>query len=279
MVVASDLDRTLVFSRAAAPSSAGTEPALVCVEYRQAEPLSFMTAASRRTLAAVEEEATFVPSTTRSLAQYQRIDLGIRPRFAIVANGGEILVAGEPDLAWRRRVRMTIGASAPLGQVWAHALAVAALRGTPSWLHRHAVVDDLFFVWITDESAGATAFALDLEGWLTSHGWHTSRQGRKLYFIPHGLSKGAAAREVVRRLGAERLVVAGDSPLDASLVHASDVAICPRGSTLARMDWGSRPVRETRRDGAAAGEEISAWFLAQLRAMDDRSASGLSREA
>ena len=42
-----------------------------------------------------------VPTTTRTLEQYQRIDLGIGPfPYALVCNGGVLLINGVPDEAW-----------------------------------------------------------------------------------------------------------------------------------------------------------------------------------
>ncbi|MEO7261915.1 MAG: HAD family hydrolase, partial [Jatrophihabitantaceae bacterium] len=93
VLIATDLDRTLVYSRAALALSPGVLPELACVETRGGEQVSFMTAAAAGLTAALASRATLVPVTTRVPEQLTKIELpGPPSRFAVAANGGVLLV-------------------------------------------------------------------------------------------------------------------------------------------------------------------------------------------
>src|SRR5947208_5976810 len=96
VLVASDLDRTLIYSRKA--RSLGVDAAdAVCVEVHDEKESSFVTAAAAAGLAALADEAVLVPVTTRIVEQYRRVRLpGREPAYAIAANGGVLLVDGRP---------------------------------------------------------------------------------------------------------------------------------------------------------------------------------------
>jgi len=68
-VVATDLDRTLIYSMAAIESTMnGVVPALLCVEMYDGKPLSYMTIEAARLLELVRSNAVLVPTTTRTPA-------------------------------------------------------------------------------------------------------------------------------------------------------------------------------------------------------------------
>jgi len=94
IVVACDLDRTLIYSAAAGAGASD----LVCVEVLESRPQSFMTEAAHALLAQLRRAVVLVPTTTRTPAQYGRVELPGGPApFAVVSNGGHILVDGLAD--------------------------------------------------------------------------------------------------------------------------------------------------------------------------------------
>lgn len=99
-----------------------------------------------------------------------------------------------------------------------------------------------------------------LDGW----GYTVSLQGRKLYAVPRPLTKSAAVAEVVSRCGADGFVSAGDSLLDVDLLVAARAARRPRHGELLAAGWEHPGVDLTGGVGAAAGEEIARWLLAQI---------------
>jgi hypothetical protein len=94
-----------------------------------------------------------------------------------------------------------------------------------------------------------------------------SLQGRKVYAVPAGLTKSAAAAEVVARCGGGPLLAAGDSLLDADLLDAADAAIRPAHGELADSGFTRPHVVVTATTGVHAGEELLHWLA--RRAADD----------
>ncbi|MET8740292.1 HAD family hydrolase [Streptomyces sp. NPDC004728] len=260
-LVASDLDRTLIYSTAALqlamPDAAA--PQLLCVEVYDHKPLSYLTETAAALLDELARTTVFVPTTTRTREQYGRIHLpGPAPRFAICANGGHLLVEGESDPDWQRQVaRRLAEESAPLAEVRAHLLAAA----DPAWLLKERVAEDLFAYLVVERPLLPGDWVKELGEWALTRGWTVSLQGRKIYAVPGPLTKSAAMNEVARRTGATLTLAAGDSLLDADLLLAADRAWRPAHGELADTGWSAPHAEVTAERGVAAGEEILRHFL------------------
>ncbi len=202
--------------------------------------------------------AVFVPTTTRTRKQYQRIRFPGRPApYAICANGGQLLVDGVPDRDWRRRVAARLAEEcAPLEEVHGHLLATA----DPQWLRKARVAEDLFAYLVVERERVPEEWLKALTSWAEARGWTVSLQGRKIYAVPRPLTKSAAMREVARRTGASATLAAGDSLLDADLLLAADAAWRPGHGELADAAWHAPSVTALAERGVLAGEEIVRAF-------------------
>ena len=260
-LVASDLDRTLIYSAASLQLTMPDEqaPRLLCVEVYGRAPLCYMTETAAALLDELARTTVFVPTTTRTREQYGRIHLpGPAPQYAICANGGHILVDGVSDPDWQDHVVRRIGDEcASLAEVRAHLQAV----GDPSWLLKERVAEDLFAYLVVDRGALPEGWVKELTAWADPRGWTVSLQGRKIYAVPKPLTKSAAMQEVARRCGATLTLAAGDSLLDADLLLAADRAWRPGHGELADCGWGAPNTEVLREKGGAAGEEILRRFL------------------
>ncbi|MFD7664799.1 HAD family hydrolase [Streptomyces sp. NPDC059788] len=260
-IVASDLDRTLIYSAAALDLAMpdAEAPRLLCVEVYEHKPLSYMTETAAGLLAELAGATTFVPTTTRTREQYRRIHLpGRAPQFAICANGGHLLVDGEPDRDWQRTVAARLAAEcASLDEVRTHLVRTA----DPAWLLKERVAEDLFAYLVVERSLLPQAWVKELAEWADARGWTVSLQGRKIYAVPKPLTKSAAVTEVARRTGAEQVLAAGDSLLDADLLLASDRGWRPGHGELADAGWNAPHVTTLDERGAVAGEEILRAFI------------------
>ncbi|SOD71744.1 hypothetical protein SAMN05892883_1220 [Jatrophihabitans sp. GAS493] len=270
MLVASDLDRTLIYSRAATglDGPVGATPApprgvteLRCVEVFEGGPLSFMSEPAAQSLAALAAECTFVPVTTRTVAQLRRVQLPVPAPasgdgYAVAANGGVLLHDGEPDADWAARVAVAIGGSQPHHRVWAE---LQELAGR-DWVLKLRSAEDLFCYAVLDRGAVPADFIAETTAWASRLGWRTSLQGRKLYWVPDALTKRAAVAEVARRRGSELVLAAGDSLLDIDLLEGADRGIRPAHGELDEQGWSAPHVEVTRARGVAAGAEILEWF-------------------
>ena len=270
LLAASDLDQTLVFSARSAQVDVAE---LVAVEEYEGRVISYVTPPAWELLGHLVATGLFVPVTTRTPEQYARIRWPrAAPRHAICANGGVLLVDGRPDGEWAAQVQEGLAGCAPLDDVHTalQRLADDLLAAVPGSADPSVrTVPGLFAYAVLREGQrpeleGARLGALTrlLDGW----GYTASLQGRKLYAVPRPLTKSAAAAEVVRRLGADGFVAAGDSLLDVDLLLAARRARRPRHGELLRAGWEHPGVELTGAVGAAAGEEIAGWLLASVTA-------------
>jgi len=265
-LIACDLDRTLIYSHRFFISLDSAN----CVEIYRDTPISFMTMAASIRLECLARTEILLPATTRTVDQFNRIQLPGRPyRYAVTSNGATILHNGVPDTGWRLAVEERVQAgSVPITEV----MAELHNRVSDRWVRNVRVAEELFCYLVVDESAVPDAFVGEWSSWCTPRGWTVSRQGRKIYSAPTGLCKSAAVAEVRRRLVdsgelAEHapLLAAGDGVLDSDLLEYADAAIRPAHGELHDLEWTTTCLRVTRSKGPAAAEEILDWFSDRAR--------------
>ncbi|MET3809889.1 HAD family hydrolase [Arthrobacter sp. UYEF3] len=256
VMVASDLDRTLIYSAKSMALSGNDHlaPRMVVAEVYEAAPLSFMTRAAEGLLEGIVQRSVFVPVTTRTRAQFSRVRLpGFGRGYAVTTNGAVLLHDGKPDPDWSRHIQRSLGsACAPLDDVLRHLTGSAAV---PAIL-RVRTAEDFFAYSIVDRQALPDGYLAELEAWCHARGWTTSLQGRKLYCVPAPITKEAAVEEIRRRCGAGLLVAAGDSRLDAGILKLADIAIRPSHGELDSDAYRRPNLTVTAANGILAGEEI-----------------------
>ncbi|MFC4123829.1 HAD family hydrolase [Nocardia rhizosphaerae] len=238
-----------------------------CVEHYEGEPLSYMTVTAVERMRALTGVAAVVPTTTRTIEQFQRIALPGAPwRFAITSNGGNILVDGVADSRWRAAIDAGISAGgAGLAEVGAELRA----RVDDSWVLKYREADELFCYLVVRPEAMPAGFLAEWDTWCRANGWSASQQGRKIYAMPDAVCKSRAVAEVRRRLldtgelatGASTFA-AGDGALDAEMLRAADTAIRPRHGELDELGFTAPNLTVTAATGILAGEEILDWFHA-----------------
>lgn len=267
-VVATDLDRTLIYSRAAFDLTVAdaAAPNLVTAEFYQGAPQSYLTWTAAALLRGLPAGA-LVPATTRTVEQYLRVRLPIdRPRYAVTSNGGNILIDDAPDPQWRAGITAGIAASASLAEVEQH---FAPLAGH-DWVRTVRSADSLFCYLVAQTTSLPDGFADELRAWSAARGWRVSVQGRKVYALPESLTKSAAVRRICEWAGADCLLAAGDGILDADVLELADAAIRPRHGELHEAQWTRPQVVVTSASGILAGEEMVRWYFDRLAARDCR---------
>jgi hypothetical protein len=263
LLAATDLDRTLIYSRGALEAHGDTGRALVAVERHEGKDSSWMTAAAAEAFARLHTAALVLPVTTRTPEQWHRIRLpGPAPHFAVTANGGILLVDGHVDHTWDRAVAAELARAAPLSEVWEHAGQVCR----PEWTVKLRNARGLFCYAVLHRKRMPPGFLAEASAWAETRGWQLSLQGRKLYWVPRSLTKSAAVAEVARRVNASTVVAAGDSLLDADLLEHADHGIAARHGELVASGWSAPHVTVTEASGVRAGAEIVEWFGAQADA-------------
>lgn len=225
ILLACDLDNTIIHSHR------HRREGDVCVEMLEGREQSFMSPRALAAMAAARAGLQLVPVTTRSIAQYVRIAWPepCLPRCAVTTNGAVLLEDGREDAQWQRQARALV-------EPWEARMdeAQARLMETGCFDFCRRVDGAYLFARCREEQDPAEAV-------LRCTGMEPlvcGVTGRKIYFFPPGLDKGSAVRRLRQRLNAPLLVCAGDSPIDAPMLNAADVAIVPADYDLQLLRCG-----------------------------------------
>ena len=214
MLFVSDLDDTLIHSHKTVQVDD------ICVEFKNGKKLSYIRPEAYSLLREIAKELLFVPITTRSLEQYQRLDLGVNPKYALAAHGALLLVDGKVDERWTLETRRMIPARLP------------KLHECSLWYDIRYV--DGYFVQGKSERPRKTVELLRSIVDISKFAIYTVQN--KFYVIPVDLNKGTALKRLKDRLQAGTVICAGDSELDISMLELADVAIAPETLALAHKN-------------------------------------------
>lgn len=222
MIFFSDLDRTLIYSNKFIDPNHNA----VLVEKLDDKEISYMSQEAIGRLSELNKLVYFVPVTTRTIEQYKRISIfqhTIIPKYAIVSNGGNILVDGVIDKDWNELIKKSFTHDSLSTKEVLKGM--EEIRGP--WILSERMADNLFYYFIIDKANLPMEEVAAFSQWLSSNGWSLSIQGRKLYIVPNCVSKAKAAIYIKEKLGENITVASGDSLLDLCMLQVSDIAICP----------------------------------------------------
>ncbi len=273
IIAASDLDQTLIYSQGALERIHGEGPQSDCsaykvVEHYEGKPLSHMSKRLCALFISVVRRVVFVPMTTRTLMAYRRVHfpsenegVAFTPDWAITTNGAVVLRDGEVDAHWTEHLHARLARESVKIEEVEQKFQSDYMGG---WVLRMKRAEERFTYCIVERDNVPQAAIESFRLWLKDRGWSLSLQGRKLYFVPHAISK-AAALEYVREqveTGAKRpmqLMACGDSLLDLPALDIADHALAPaHGEIFSRYTAGllKNSVEFTRQSGMQAAEEI-----------------------
>lgn len=270
--VGTDLDRTMLYSANSMniPHQIPADLMLKLVELHNAKPLSYITDNAFTNINAISRLASFVPVTTRTEAQFKRIFIpGVindpmvpQTQYAITTNGAKILVNGVPDMRWRDFIMSEFeqASVASIAEIREYLGIFAGISG----VEKLRDAEGIFLTAVVKPELLPKAALNKASEWMAERNWKISVQGKKIYFIPGFITKGAAFKEVVSRIGADYTITAGDSLLDTSLFEASNIALRPRHGELEDAEYTLDNLTITNSSGIFAGEEITSRMLAQI---------------
>lgn len=211
----SDMDNTMIFS---CRHDIGT--AKRCAEIYQGREISFITEETYRLLEKLPERVLLIPTTTRTVEQYRRIDLGVRePRYALVCNGGVLLEDGKEEESWyRESLGMIAECQGELQE---------AERLLEEDRDRSFEVRNIRELFLFTKSANPETSAQRLREALDMEKIDVFTNGAKVYAVPKRLNKGEAVRRFRERFHPERVIAAGDSEFDLPMLAEADVGLAP----------------------------------------------------
>lgn len=215
IVFNTDLDNTMIFSY---KHDIGEHKR--CAEIYQGREISFITDRTFELLKKVKEQVLFVPTTTRTIEQYNRIDLGIgTPKYALVCNGGVLIIDGKEDERWYAdSLKMTADCTGELKKA-EEVLAVDA--------HRSFEVRNIRNLFVFTKSEEPQKSVENLKDRLNTEKMNVFSTGVKVYAVPKSLGKGIAVERLRTKLKPDRVIAAGDSEFDISMLKKADIPIAP----------------------------------------------------
>ncbi|MBE6861904.1 MAG: HAD family phosphatase [Ruminococcus sp.] len=216
ILFACDLDNTLLHSHRRKAEGA------ICAEVLDGKEQSFFTPLAYKLIGELtaREDVIFLPVTTRSKEQYKRIKFpeGCTPKLALVCNGAVLLEEDEPEKLWYEE-------SEKLTAPYRDELNSLCEKYSEYECYKTVrIVDDMFlfvYCYNKDEIESIAAECMK-DTFLT-----VEYSGSKMYFFPPVSNKGYGVKRFAERYGCERIISAGDSMIDCSMLEIADTALVP----------------------------------------------------
>ncbi|MBQ2283648.1 MAG: HAD hydrolase family protein [Agathobacter sp.] len=210
-----DLDNTLIYSY---KHDIGSKKR--CVEIYQGREISYITERTYELLRKVKEKVLMVPTTTRTIEQYERIDLQIGAfPYALACNGGVLLIDGKEDETWYQdSLELVKDCSLDMEK------AIGLLEQDANRSFEIRYIKELFIFTKSDRPEETIHY---LSSRLDTSLVDVFSNGVKVYVVPKVLNKGLAAKRLKEKLSGDLVIAAGDSEFDISMLDFADHAIMP----------------------------------------------------
>ncbi len=207
----SDLDNTLIYShrhRTLADS--------VVVEYLDGKEQSYMLKTTFESLVQLSN-LSLVPVSTRTEPQYRRLSYmdAMHVKYAIICNGGKLLVDGKEDEAWTKE---TINLASSGIDDMESAIAILSECCRSSEIHR----PEIYMCYVTTDMPDAVCN--EVSGKINMRNIDVQHDHRKVYLFTRGVDKGYAIRRFKKRFNVRYIFSAGDSIMDIPMLNEADYA-------------------------------------------------------
>lgn len=208
-----DLDGTIIYSK---HYEFNAEKILVD-SYK--DYTAFMNKHLYDSLYAFNKEIPFIPVTTRTLEQYERIKFPIVPSYALVLNGAMLIKDGKIDNDWLNESRYIV---ADYKYEMNMANKVIECVADSFDISKFQYVNQ-FFIFVKTEYPNALIELLKRNLDLSKLDIYNKRS--KVYVVPKPLSKGNALVRLKKLLHSNYVITAGDSDIDIPMLSMADKVI------------------------------------------------------
>jgi len=249
MILISDLDRTLIYSE----KFVNDMDAVVKIENYKDTYYSYIHKSTLDNLKILNDDNRFIPITTRTKEQYDRISWGIKPKLAVVANGGQIYCDNKLDMEYHSLLNEKIKQeSESLGNVDKYYRSLLPYEDI-----YYKKLDGLFLYVSSSDTKVHEVIRANVNNF-EKMGWEVYFNGRKIYAIPKAMKKENAIRYIKQKYYRDTsMVSAGDSCMDIGMAKETDVFIKPiHGEIESEI-----VTLITKNHGVEAGIEISSYPL------------------
>ena len=206
-----DLDNTMIYSH-----HREIGKSKIAVEHLDGREQSFMTQFTYDFLYSADWLTT-IPVSTRTEYQYHRIECSekLRFKYAIVCNGGKLLINGKEDEEWSMQTDALVSESYDrLEQTmeFLSKLLPSEVIHKPEKYMSYAKCKD------PERIYEELRYIIDLKK------VNVQIDGRKVYIFANGISKGKAIERFKQKSEYENIIVAGDNLMDVSMLNKADYA-------------------------------------------------------
>lgn len=224
LIYATDMDRTVIYSKKFL-NEYKPNCKYEVVEKKEEDEISYISTEVKEKLKRLNKglNLKIVPVTTRSIEEFNRIDLGFKTKYAIVSNGGVILENGKPIKEWEDYIKENIKLADLM-------LASIDLEDLGSTIRDTKIIDGKYLFNKVENTELFDIEVAVLKERYTSLDF--VRQRNKVYAVPKVFSKAIALRWLQNRIKADTLVVSGDSELDLPMLAIANYAIIPKHGNL-----------------------------------------------
>lgn len=223
MITFSDLDRTIIYSNKFLEEYSLKDSNYECIEIVEEKETSYISLKTIEYIKDIQKNAMFIPTTTRTTEQFRRINFSkynIDFTYAITSNGGTILKNNEPLKEWDEiieKIKKNSGTRENMTNEF------EKYRRVPGIL-KFKNAGDLFLYMVVDKSI----FTIEsIKGYieiLESNNWIHYISGRKVYFLPKGITKENAIKYIVDKEKINKFVSMGDSTMDLGMLQLAPIS-------------------------------------------------------
>lgn len=244
MIFASDLDRTLVFSKRFLEELGDTVhhvSGTIVEQTKSGYGLMFTPMISF--IEMIRPQVYFIPCTSRNVEQYKRLNLGVVPPYAVVENGCKVI---RPD------GRLSV----EYAEYLKYELGVNLIEETPI-IYEKVVEATCMIGEVIDVRQVSNSYVLvqpekrekDVLNRIVnalkdvSDEYNVCVDKWKIYITHKKITKATALKWVAKKLDEEIVVAAGDTTMDEPLLNAARYAIVPEHSTLREQNIKSEVIK------------------------------------
>lgn len=217
MYVFSDLDRSVIYSN----KFLDTEVKYSNIEKYEGREISYISLDTIEYIKQIQDIGMFIPTTTRTTEQFNRINFeqfGINFPWAITTNGGYILKNNKVLESWNKEVQNIKNKSCGLNIMIKDFEKYTKLPG----VIKFAVASELFFYMVVDYSIFDINCLKEYVNTLDGKNWNMYISGRKIYFLPKGITKENAIKYLLKELNIKEFTAIGDSTMDYGMIKSAD---------------------------------------------------------
>lgn len=228
MIYFSDLDRTIICSKKLITK----EDNAICIESIEGEDISFISNDILNNLKILNSKKIFIPTTTRSVQQFKRIEFnkfGLNFKYAITSNGACILKDGVPLDSWIKEINKIKSSATHMDEI-VNNYENNFKKYIDNYIKKFRIVEDNFFYFVLkEEFTQKIDFLNDFIEYLSLNGWDYYKNCSKVYFLPKGMTKENAINFLIKNeLSTGIINVLGDSCMDIGMLSIANKAYVPK---------------------------------------------------